>query len=100
MPKEIKKPALDLLFQAVMTLENEADCYAFFGDLCTIPELNALAQRLQVAQMLQQKMVYSEIVERTGASSATISRVNRSLQYGNDGYLLALSRMGEESGDV
>lgn len=99
MQKKMNRKALDLLFRAILTLQNEAECDAFLEDLCTMTELTAMGQRIQVAQMLQQNMVYHEIAERTGASSATISRVNRALQYGNDGYQLALSRLEEDDAD-
>ncbi len=74
------------LYQAILHLENKDMCIRFFQDLCTVAELRAIEQRFQVAQMLDQGMIYSEILERTGASSATISRVNRALHYGADGY--------------
>jgi TrpR-related protein YerC/YecD len=86
---------LDYLFDAVLSLKTREECYAFFDDLCTVPELKALSQRLNVAKMLSGKHVYSDIVAETGASTATISRVNRSLSYGNDGYKLAFERIGE-----
>lgn len=81
------------LFKAVLSLKDESECYAFFEDLCTVTELKALAQRFQVAQMLKSGCQYTEIVEKTGASTATISRVNRSLLYGADGYLKVLERL-------
>ncbi len=84
---------VDLLFQAVLTLKTVEECYQFFDDLCTIPELKAMSQRLAVAKMLSQKQVYSDIVAETGASTATISRVNRSLNYGSDGYELVFKRL-------
>ena len=74
------------LYRAILALETEEECYAFFQDLCTIAELRSMEQRYEVATLLSEGMVYSDILERTGASSATISRVNRSLQYGCDGY--------------
>ena len=77
---------LDFLFKAVLALENVEECYDFFEDLCTVQELNAISQRIVVAKMLSEKCVYTDIVNETGASTATISRVNRSLQYGCDGY--------------
>ena len=76
----------ELLFNAILALETFEECKNFFEDLCTIPELKAMTQRLTVAKMLRDKRVYSEIVAETGASTATISRVNRSLIYGSDGY--------------
>ncbi|WRS28258.1 YerC/YecD family TrpR-related protein [Oscillospiraceae bacterium MB08-C2-2] len=93
MTDKLKKIDLDALFQAILTLESMEECYAFFEDLCTVPELKALSQRIQVAHMLNQQMVYNDIVQKTGASTATISRVNRSLHYGSDGYKLAFSRL-------
>ena len=76
----------DALFDAILSLESREECYAFFEDLCTVQELNAISQRIVVAKMLSEKCVYTDIVNETGASTATISRVNRSLQYGCDGY--------------
>ena len=76
----------DALFDAILSLETREECYDFFEDLCTVTELKALSQRIVVAKMLSDKQVYSEIVSKTGASTATISRVNRSLNYGCDGY--------------
>lgn len=84
------------LYQAVLTLKSEEECAKFFDDLCTVPELKAISQRLAVARMLSRKQVYSDIVAETGASTATISRVNRSLNYGSDGYLLAINRLDGE----
>ena len=82
-----------LLFDAVLTLETKEECRAFFQDLCTVAELKALAQRMEVAQLLDQGFIYNDILQRTGASSATISRVNRALQYGADGYKTVLPRL-------
>ena len=87
---------IDFLFQAVLSLETSEECYRFFDDLCTVPELKSMSQRLAVAKMLSDKQVYSDIVAKTGASTATISRVNRSLNYGSDGYELVFSRLGKE----
>ena len=78
----------------MLQLQSEEECRRFFEDLCTVTELKAISQRLQVAKMLSQKIVYSDIVQETGASTATISRVNRSLQYGADGYTEIFRRMG------
>ncbi len=86
---------VDYLFQAILTLETPEECYKFFDDLCTISELKAMSQRLQVAKMLSQQKVYSDIVSQTGASTATISRVNRSLNYGADGYSVVFERLSE-----
>lgn len=87
---------LDFLFEAIMLLETKEEYYAFFDDLCTVPELKALSQRLHVAKMLYDKKVYSDIVASTGASTATISRVNRSLSYGSDGYRIIFERLPKE----
>lgn len=84
------------LFEAILTLENIEECYRFFEDVCTINELQALAQRLEVAKMLDRKRTYIEIADKTGASTATISRVNRCLHYGADGYNLVLNRLKEK----
>ena len=99
MNKKIKTEAVDHLFEAVLTLESPEECYAFFEDVCTVNELLSLSQRYEVARMLRDKKTYLEIAEKTGASSATISRVNRSLNYGNDGYDMVFARLKEESGE-
>ena len=83
-----------LLFEAILALKDQEECRAFFQDLCTVAELKAMAQRLEVAQLLDQGLIYNDILQRTGASSATISRVNRALQYGADGYKTVLPRLG------
>lgn len=82
-----------LLFEAVLALNTQEECRAFFQDLCTVAELRAMAQRLEVAQLLDEGLIYNDILQRTGASSATISRVNRALQYGADGYKTVLPRL-------
>ena len=82
-----------LLFKAILALRDREECRAFFQDLCTVAELKALAQRMEVAQLLDQGFIYNDILQRTGASSATISRVNRALQYGADGYKTVLPRL-------
>ncbi len=94
MSKKIRTEAVDYLFQGILSLEDEEECYTFFEDICTINELKALSQRLQVAKMLRAGDSYEKIVEETGASTATISRVKRCLVYGADGYTLALDRLG------
>ena len=94
MNPKIKETKAENLFKAILTLETVEECYSFFEDVCTIPEIKAMAQRYNVAEMLSGGSVYSEIVKETGASTATISRVSRCLNYGNDGYLLALERLG------
>ena len=92
MQKEIPGQ-IDLLYEAVLALETPEECRAFFQDLCTVAELRAMAQRLAVAQLLDDGLIYNDILQRTGASSATISRVNRALQYGADGYKTVLPRL-------
>ena len=96
MASKIKNENNDFLFKAILQLKTLDECYDFFEDLCTINELKSISQRLAVAKMLRDGNVYSEIVAETGASTATISRVNRSLTYGNDGYDLVLGRLREE----
>ena len=96
MINKIKDDSVDFLFRSILKLESVDECYAFFEDLCTVPELKAMSQRIVVAHMLKNKRVYSDIVTRTGASTATISRVNRSLNYGEGGYDLAFGRMSPE----
>ena len=82
-----------MLYKAVLTLKTEAECEAFFADICTVSEVKEMAQRLDVAKMLSEGQVYNTIVEQTGASSATVSRVNRSLNHGENGYQIVLSRL-------
>lgn len=89
----LKDELLDRLFEAVLVLNNIDECYQFFEDVCTVAELKSLAQRLEVAKMLRDNQTYGEIASRTGASTATISRVKRALNYGADGYKLVLSRL-------
>ncbi len=86
MPLKRDDKNIDFLFNAILKLESIDECYDFFEDLCTVQELRTLSQRIVVAKMLSEKSVYTDIVNETGASTATISRVNRSLQYGCDGY--------------
>ncbi len=93
MNTKLQTEEVDHLFDAVLTLENREDCYRFFSDLCTIKELLAMAQRFEVALMLKDKTTYLDIAEKTGASTATISRVNRSLSYGEDGYQMVFERL-------
>jgi len=95
MKKSIRDKNMDKLFQAILALETLDECYALFSDLCTVNELFALKQRFLVARMLADGMIYSEIVEKTGVSTATISRINRCLNYG-DGYVTALDRIIEK----
>ena len=97
MNKKIKTEAVDHLFDAILTLKDPEECYKFFEDVCTINELLSLSQRYEVAKMLREGKTYLEIAEKTGASTATISRVNRSLNYGSDGYDMVFERLlGEE----
>ena len=81
------------LYKAIVTLKTPEECYNFFSDLCTVPEMNAMEQRFEVAQLLDKGLIYNKILEETGASSATISRVNRALNYGENGYKDVISRM-------
>ena len=97
MNSKLKGKNFDFLFKAILSLQSMEECQDFFDDLCTVPELKAMAQRLQVAKMLSEHRVYSEIVNETGASTATISRVNRSLSYGSDGYAVIFKRLDEEN---
>ncbi len=94
----LRDELLDRLFEAVLLLRNTDECYQFFEDVCTVAELRSLAQRLEVAKMLQNNHTYGDIASRTGASTATISRVKRSLNYGADGYKLILERLASTSG--
>ena len=96
MGKTIKTEAVDSLFDAIMCLENKEECYIFFEDICTVNELLSLSQRFEVAKMLKDGNTYMEVAEQTGASTATISRVNRSLNYGKDGYEMVFNRMKEK----
>ena len=93
MNKNTKKPRNMEMYKAILMLKNMDECTRFFDDLCTVSELKAMEQRFQVACLLNQGLVYNDILEQTGASSATISRVNRSLQYGEDGYSVAFARL-------
>ncbi len=96
MGKSVRTDAVKLLFEAILTLETEEECFDFFEDVCTVNELLSLAQRFEVAKMLREKHTYMDVAEKTGASTATISRVNRSLNYGKDGYELVFDRMKKE----
>lgn len=93
MNNKIRTEAVSHLFEAILTLKTEEECFIFFEDLCTVNELLSLSQRFEVASMLKRKDTYLKIAEKTGASTATISRVNRSLNYGNDGYDMVFARM-------
>ncbi len=99
MNKRIKKSRNPEMYRAILTLKTVEECMAFFDDLCTVSELHAMEQRFQVASLLEQGLIYNDILECTGASSATISRVNRSLQYGKDGYAVAFARLREAKGE-
>ena len=95
MSKKLRTEAVDHLFDAILSLENREECYTFFEDVCTVNELLSLSQRFEVAKMLRDQKTYLDIAEKTGASTATISRVNRCLNYGTDGYDLVIRRLKE-----
>lgn len=97
--QKIKSVFTDKLFEYVLSMETVDECYQLFEDLCTVHEINAIAQRMAVAEMLDRKCTYIEIAEKTGASTATISRVNRALIYGTDGYKLAIDRVNKTNKD-
>ena len=94
-----KKEKNGELYKAILLLRNEQECYDFFQDLCTVSELRSMEQRFEVASLLEEGMIYNEILERTGASSATISRVNRSLSYGTGAYALIFDRRKQAEQD-
>jgi len=96
MNEKLKTPEVDALFEAILTLQNKEECYKFFEDACTINEILSISQRYAVATMLKDKKTYLEIAQKTGASTATISRVNRSLNYGSDGYELVFGRLDKK----
>lgn len=96
MTSKLKDENLDYLFEAILCLETVDECYKFFEDLCTVLELKSISQRLQVAKMLNEHYVYSDIVNATSASTATISRVNRTLNYGSDGYEIVFERLKDK----
>jgi TrpR-related protein YerC/YecD len=96
---KLRGKELDQLFNSVLALENLEECYRFFDDLCTVNEIQSLAQRLEVARMLREGNTYHKIESETGASTATISRVKRCLNYGNDAYELVLDRLQEPAGE-
>jgi TrpR-related protein YerC/YecD len=93
--KKLKDPYVNRLFDAILLLENRDDCYRFFEDICTIGEVQSMAQRLQVAEMLKEGRTYTDIAQTTGASTATISRVKRFLNYGANGYNIILERLAK-----
>ena len=96
MNSKIKSELTDKLFECILSMETVEECYRLFEDLCTVHEIQSIAQRMEVAQMLSEKCTYIEIAEKTGASTATISRVNRALNYGTDGYKLAIDRVKKQ----
>ena len=96
MNKQHKKPRCDDMYRAILTLKTVEECKQFFDDLCTVTELQAMEQRFEVAKLLNEGLIYNDILEKTGASSATISRVNRSLNYGTDAYRMIFARMRDE----
>lgn len=93
MSRKLRTEAVDHLFEAILSLESKEECYKFFEDVCTVNELLSFSQRFEVARMLRTQKTYLDIAEQTGASTATISRVNRSLNYGNDGYDMVFERI-------
>lgn len=95
MQKKIHTSAVDHMFEAILCLENKEECYRFFEDLCTVNELLSISQRFEVASMLHDHKTYLEISEKTGASTATISRVKRSLNYGNDAFEMVFARISQ-----
>lgn len=97
MNSKLKDAHMDELFEGILSLTSVEECYNFFEDLCTITELRAMAQRFQVAKMLDEGQIYSDIVKETGASTATISRVNKCLIYGTDGYRMVLDRAKDKA---
>ena len=96
MSKNLKTEAVNRLFDAILCLQNREECYTFFEDVCTVNELLSLSQRFEMTGILQDQKTYLAIAEKTGASTATISRVNRSLNYGNDGYDMVFKRLEEK----
>jgi TrpR-related protein YerC/YecD len=94
--EKLRSEEFDQLFKAILSLENVEECYKFFDDICTISEIQSISQRLQVAKMLKEGLTYHTIEKGTGASTATISRVKRCLNYGNEGYKIALNRLDTE----
>ncbi len=97
MSKSVRTPSVDDLCDAILSLKTRDECYRFFEDVCTVNELTSLSQRFAVAKMLTEKKTYLEIAQETGASTATISRVNRALIYGSDGYTMVLDRLAEKN---
>ena len=97
MGKKIKDERIDLLFEGILSLKSVDECYDFFEDLCTVAEIQEMSKRLIAAKMLYNNSVYTEVSEQTGLSTATISRVNRCLKYGTDGYITVLERLDKKS---
>ena len=97
MNKKLETAEMDELLRAILSLETVEEAYEFFEDLCTVNEMVAMKQRFEVAKMLREERTYQDIADETGASSATISRVNRALNYGNDGYDMVLKRISKQS---
>lgn len=97
--EKFHKTLTDNLFRAVLSLETVEECYQFFEDVCTIKEIQEIAQRLEVARLLGEGRAYNDVAKQTGASTATISRVNKCISYGSGGYKLVLGRMNENTGD-
>ena len=93
MSEKIRDENIDTLFKAILSLENTEECYNFFEDICTVSEIKEMSKRLLAAKLLSDNCIYTDIAKRTGLSTATISRVNRSLKYGNDGYTVVLERL-------
>ena len=93
---KFKSADLDELFDGILTLKDREDCYRFFEDICTVNEIHSISQRFQVAKLLTQKKTYSEIEKTTKASTATISRINKCIVYGADGYKRVLERLNEK----
>lgn len=93
MPKKLKDENIDFLFDGILSLENIDECYDFFEDICTVSELQEMSRRLLAAKMLKDNRIYTDIAAETGLSTATISRVNRCLKYGNEGYIRVLDRL-------
>ncbi len=100
MNKELHTEAVDRFFDAVLSLKDREECYSFFGDIATVNEILSLSQRLEVAKMLKDHKTYIDIAKKTGASTATISRVNRSMNYGNGSYDIVFDRMDDKDDRV
>ena len=96
MNKSSRKPRFQMMYKAILSLETEEECMNFFDDLCTVAELHAMEQRFHVAWLLNKGMIYNDILAETGASSATISRVKRSMQFGADGYSVVFENLADE----